>query len=131
MQFAIESGVPVQTARQFPFYSAIAASIGRIASGCLLNIKSLDKVYALQALLLATGLTALIGSFSTNQHHLMSFVWIFTALDGGVQASFVPTLRSLIGLDILTEAVSVVVMFSSITIMLGSPLVGKCYLKCH
>ena len=110
---------------QFPFYSAIAASIGRISGGFLHNIRSLDKVYAFQALLLATGLTAIIGSFSTNQLHFVSFIWIFAGTDGALQASCLPALRFLIGIEKLTEGMSMVLFLSSFTIVLGPPLVGK------
>eukprot|EP00794_Sanderia_malayensis_P006309 gene6309-7031_t len=124
VQFALESGVSEKVARQFPFYSAISSSIGRITAGFVFDLKRLDKVYTYQVILLLTGLISLLGSMSTSQSHLVAFIWVFAIFDGMCQCAAFPTMKSIIGLDVMSEAMSLTFLISGVTMMMGPPIVG-------
>eukprot|EP00794_Sanderia_malayensis_P006308 gene6308-7029_t len=124
VQFALESGVSENVANQFPFYSAIGASIGRMLSGFVFDMRWLDKVYLYQFVLFITGTIAVVGSFSTTQSHLVAFIWIYAASDGFLHASDFVLIRVIAGVKKSKEAVSLSLMAISGTILLGPPIVG-------
>ncbi len=91
-------------------------------------MKRFDKVYAFQGLLLSGAITAFIGSFATTAPQLIAFILIFSTIDGAFQSGVYPMTRVLIGLDKLSEAISILLTLSSITLMMGPPFIGKVFL---
>eukprot|EP00794_Sanderia_malayensis_P006306 gene6306-7027_t len=124
VQVAVERGIPEQKARQFPFYAAISSGIGRILIGLLFDVKRLDKVYAYQCILIVQGVTALVSIYAKTPAEFTAFIFIFSVTDGAQQTGKYPMMRVLVDINKQSEAISVELILSSITILLGSPFVG-------
>ena len=71
------------------------------------------------------GLNCFLGLLAETQTHFIVFIWIFGALDGMVQAAVTPALRETMGLELLSEAYSLVLTADAIALLVGPPFVGE------
>ena len=124
MQYAIEFGVSKSTAHTFPMYDSISNAFGRAFAGFMQDFITKDKLLYHQTVLLLAGLTAIVGTFISNQTQLIAYMVIYSFLDGNIQASVVPVLRTIVGTQNLTEGFAVTITAVAVPIMLGPPLVG-------
>ena len=128
MRLAVEKGVSKTIAEQFPVFTSISIGLGRVFCGIILDLKVQNKISFFQCSMLLAGLSCFAGLFSTNQTHLIAFIWTYGFLDGVVQASATPALREILGLDFLSEGYSLVLTADAVALLLGPPFVGKLFL---
>ena len=121
---ALNKGVSENIAKQFPVFTSISVGLGRIFCGIVFDLKVKNKMVFMQITMLLAGLTCFAGLFTTNQTHLIIYIWVFGALDGIVQAAVTPALRTTVGLNFLSEAYSLILTADAIALLLGPPLVG-------
>ena len=110
-------------------FSGVSNALGRLCTGFITDTKVISGYSYFQLALLLHGLSAIIGSFSTNQGQLIAYVWLYAFFDGSVQASCPTALRTIVDLKFLTEAFSITLAASSISMMLGPPFLGKSYIS--
>ena len=124
MQYAIEFGVSKTTAHTYPIYDSISNAFGRAFAGFMQDFIIKDQMLYQQTMLLLAGLTAILGTFISNQTQLIAYMVIYSFLDGNIQASVIPVLRKIVGTQNLTEGYSITLTAVAVPIMLGPPLVG-------
>ena len=122
----MELGVPNEVSKQFPVFSTIGNAFGRLSCGFVLDIFVQNKLRYYQLALLAAGLVSCVSSFLTSQTQLIAYIWLYSFLDGQVQASVPIALRFIVGLDVFPEAYSLIISAIAAPVLLGPPLLGKC-----
>jgi len=124
VRLAIEKGVSRNMAEQFPVFTSISIGIGRIFCGLVLDVKIKKRISFMQCCMVLVGLNCFLGLLAETQTHFIVFIWIFGALDGMVQAAVTPALRETMGLELLSEAYSLVLTADAIALLVGPPFVG-------
>jgi len=124
VRLAVQKSVSLNIAEQFPVFMSISVGVGRIFCGLILDLKAKKKISFMQCCMLLAGLNCFLGLLAETQTHFIVFIWIFGALDGMVQAAVTPALRETIGLELLSEAYSLVLTADAIALLVGPPFVG-------
>ncbi|XP_057289501.1 monocarboxylate transporter 12-like [Hydractinia symbiolongicarpus] len=124
VQHAIESGTDRNDANWLPVYLSLGNVIGRLCLGKIFDIQCINKMIFYKILMIMSGLTAVVGSFSVEFYQLILFAICYTIFDGAHKAQQSIILLNIAGKKLLLEGWTLLMSLGAITFVLGPVLVG-------
>ncbi|XP_018331389.1 monocarboxylate transporter 14 isoform X2 [Agrilus planipennis] len=122
---ATSSGISEETAYLLVSTIGIANTVGRIISGVLSSMPSLNSLLVNNVAITLAGIATVVSGLSMTAEYQFAYATIF-----GLSISCFSSLRSvlvteLLGLEKLTNAFGLLLLFQGIAACIGSPLAGQ------
>lgn len=105
----------------------ISNTFGRIVLGSLADLKSVNRLYLYSTVLTIAGLATMIEPFLLNFTGLFIYAIVFGFTSGGYVTITSILLVDLMGLDKLTNAFGILLVFQGVATAIGAPTMGFMY----
>lgn len=120
-------GIPAETGDYFLATIGISNTVGRVLLGILSDLKKVNRIYLYATLLTLCGLATCIEPFFTSYSGFLIYSIIFGLTSGGYISLTSVLLVDLLGLDKLTNAFGILLVFQGIATFIGPPTIGILY----
>lgn len=109
----------------------ISNSVGRVVLGFLGDLKSVNRIYLYSSVLTICGIATIIEPFCTSFTSFFIYSIVFGFSSGGYVSLTSVLIVDLLGLEKLTDAFGILLVFQGIATSIGPPIVGIIFDNFH
>ncbi|RNA24814.1 monocarboxylate transporter 12 [Brachionus plicatilis] len=120
-------GIPTKHGDYFLATIGISNTVGRVVLGIISDVKGVNRLYLYATVLTICGIATSIEPFFTTYAGFLIYSMVFGFTSGGYVSLTSVLLVDLLGLDKLTNAFGMLLVFQGIATLIGPPTIGILY----